>query len=71
MRYERRLSRLEAQSDLREPGERVQLFISFVSPDGTQEADFVKRSTTRASHCIAAPTKPSKCSKSASTMSFA
>jgi hypothetical protein len=42
MRHERRLSRLEAQSDLQEPGERVQLFISFVSPDGTQEADFVK-----------------------------
>ena len=40
MAYRQRLSRLEAHSDLRYPKEQIQVRLNFISPDGTQTADF-------------------------------
>jgi hypothetical protein len=41
MSYEKRLSRLEARSALREPIEQMLIFTTFVAPDGSAVADYV------------------------------
>jgi hypothetical protein len=38
--YRQRLSRLEAESDLRHPKEQMQILLNFMGPDGPENADF-------------------------------